>query len=188
MSEEDAILQERLDRLTLEISYMQKCVSNLHYTQVHAVPSSPQETTAKSWSSPPLSVPVVKVSGSQSDILSIAEESWEEEEEREYKNETDQQEESKSKYHNLIENSGHSFPEIRKQESLGSCGSLADSEGSLSPGRQTCRIVVVDHDKCLLSPRPHKFNYEASPNSLKFNYEAGPSPLNFNYEDDVFFT
>ena len=184
MSEEDAILQERLDRLTLEISYMQKCVSNLHYTEIHAVPSSPQEKTAKSWSSPPLSVPVVTVSGSQSDILSIAEESWEEEEEGEYKNETGQQEESKSKYGN----SGHSFPEFRKQESFGSCGSLADSEGSLSPGRQTCCIVVVDHDKCLLSPHPLKFNYEASPNSLKFNYEAGPSPLNFNYEDDVFFT
>lgn len=31
--------------------------------------------------------------------------------------------------------------------SLGSCGSLADSEGSLSPNTQTaCPIVVVDHD------------------------------------------
>jgi len=181
---------------------MQKCVGSLQYTH-YVAPSSPQGLTAPqspassqppSPSPPPPStsptIPLVKVSSTpQSDILAIAEETWEEE--REFENEGYLQvlREKKSKYCGLNgqQQASQSIPEIRK-ESLGSCGSLADSEGSLSPGRQTCCIVVVDHDKCLLSPRPLNLSYEASsPRTLKFNYGAGTSQK-YNYEDDVFFT
>lgn len=147
-------------------------------------PGSPVSPTSSS--SSPI-IPRVTVSGVQPDILAIAEETWEEEREFEKGLRKHQQQQKKSKYLNLESN--HPVPEFRKKESLGSCGSLADSEGSLSPGRQTCCIVVVDHDKCLLSPRrPIEFKYEASPTAMKYGYEGGPSPLKFNYEDDVFFT
>lgn len=54
--------------------------------------------------------------------------------------------------------------------SLGSCGSLADSEGSLSPNTQTtCSIVVVDHD-CHSGGQHSRFTIPST------------------YEDDVFFS
>lgn len=176
MSEEDALLQDRLDRLTLEIASMQRCVGSLRYPPavVPTTASGLQVPGEKSWMPSNLSVssvPLVMVSGSQSDILAITEESWEEEEEeKDLESEIVQRRggggggksEHNSNYLNLV---GNSAQGTYKHESLGSCGSLADSEGSLSPGRQTCCIVVVDHDKCLI-----------------------PSPLKFNYEDDVFFT
>ena len=183
---------------------MQRCVGGLQYSH-YVVPSSPEGPAPRSPVSQPPSpsppppprttspnIPLVKVSSTQSDILAIAEETWEEE--REFENEGYLQNlhEKKSKYHSSTghgqQQASQNIPEIRKKESLGSCGSLADSEGSLSPGRQTCCIVVVDHDKCLLSPRPLNFSYEASsPRTLKFNYGAGTSQK-YNYEDDVFFT
>lgn len=64
-----------------------------------------------------------------------------------------------------------SLPSERGNESLGSCGSLADSEGSVSPPIiqvPCCSIVVqvVDYD----ADKPTRINY--------------PYPANF--EDDVF--
>lgn len=163
MSEEDILLQERLDRLTLEIASMQKSVSGLHYPPPVA-PSTrlqgPEEMSSNASSS---SIPLLMVSGSDD----ITEESWEGEGgekdlEIRGKGERGGRDEFNSNYLNLAGNSRGTG----KYEFLGSCESLADSEGSLSPGQQSCCIIVVDHDKCLLS-----------------------SPiLKFNYEDDVFFT
>ncbi len=171
---------------------MQKCVGNLHYSHHYIIPSNTQEAAPVSPGSPvsPSSssspiIPRVTVSSVQPDVLAIAEETWEEEKEFE-KGLRKHQQQKKSKY--LNHESNYPILESRKKESLGSCGSLADSEGSLSPGRQTCCIVVVDHDKCLLSPHSIEFKYEASPTAMKYGYEGGPSPMKFNYEDDVFFT
>ena len=63
---------------------------------------------------------------------------------------------------------------MEKFGSLGSCGSLADSEGSMSPSfsppsleMPSCCIVVVDYDKESSTSKPACFNFP-------------------NYEDDVF--
>ena len=63
---------------------------------------------------------------------------------------------------------------MEKFGSLGSYGSLADSEGSMSPSfspprveTPSCCIVVVDYDKESSTSKPPRFNFP-------------------NYEDDVF--
>lgn len=157
------LLQERLDRLMLEIASMQRCVGERCYSPA-VVPTSTfvshgqgEILTSSNHSS--LSVPLMMVSASLSKNPAITEESWEFEEKDSEGSGKGKSGEGKS-ISNFLNLSNSASAEGSCKMSLGSCESLADSEGSLGqPSRS--RVALI---------KP-------------FN----PSPLKFFYEDDVFF-
>ena len=138
-------LQERLDNLTSQISHIQRYAASLHTSTRTSVSTAPPIAASCIGSPPPKPGPSV-----------FPLDFWDGS--REFK--TDEQ---------LPSPKCLQLRDGAKSErvSLGSCGSLADSEGSLSP-RPCCRIVVVDYD----FGKPQKFNY--------------PYSSQYMYEDDVF--
>ena len=124
------LLQERLDRLALEIASMQRCVDRKCY-----LPAVAPTTTFVSHgqgevlTSPNLSSPSASLmlSASPSNILAIAEESYEDEEDLEGNRKGG--EKGISNYLNLRNSAKGSC-----ETSTGSCKLLADSEGSLFLG------------------------------------------------------
>ena len=155
------LLQERLDRLAHEIASMQRCVDRKCYLPAVAptntiIPCGQREIlTSPNLSSP--SASLMMLSASQSNILAIAEESWEDEEDVVSSRKVGDGK-CISNYLNLS-NSAQSGCE----PSLGSCESLANSDGSLSIGQPSCCSVIM------IKPLNH-------------------SPQTFNCEDDVVFT
>lgn len=158
MSKEDAVLQERLDRLSKEIDSIQRYASRLCHSQLN--PMTEPETVGvlkvdASSMSPPhndakqMTIPKLIISTSQQDLvhLTINNESWKEDKLKGGEDDDDEL--------NLLGD----YSNDCGKSSLGSCGSLADSEGSLSPNRAPCCIVVVDHDKNLRPTSASSFNF-----------------------------
>ena len=153
LSKEDKVLQERLDHLASEIAFIQRYASGI-YTVQQTMPQAELSHDAS------LDPPFLMVSDTHvhPGIPPLDGDSWEE-----------------TKKHQDTRDQGLLSPHQRMDSvfrcnigtnSLGSCGSLADSEGSLSPNTQaTCSIVVVDHDN-----REQRFTIPST------------------YEDDVFFS
>ena len=145
-------LQERLDHLSAEIAHINRYAAKLKLScsMQDSEDASMQDGVRldEIFPSPTLTIP-----GAQNDAIStLSEESWEEDE-------------ASKKLENGLVLSPKCFnvrgnPKGgRGNGSLGSCGSLADSEGSVSPvTRVPCCIVVVDHDESTVKiPREARF-------------------------------
>lgn len=151
LSAEDMALQERLDHLSAEIAHINRYAAKLKLScsMQYNEDMSSQNGMLMDDVFPS---PTLVISGAPNDAISpLSEESWEEEEtNKHHGNELV----IGSKCFNMRGNpkSGHG------NGSLGSCGSLADSEGSVSPiTRVPCCIVVVDHDESVKIPREARF-------------------------------
>ena len=128
------LLQERLDRLALEIASMQRYVDRKCYlpavapTTTFVTHGEGEILTSPNLSSP--SASLIMLSVSQSNTLAIAEESGEDEEDLEGNRKGG--EKCISNYLNLRNTAKGSC-----ETSTGSCESLADSEGSLFLGQSS---------------------------------------------------
>ena len=144
-------MQERLDHLSAEIAYINRYAAKLRLSCSMEggknIATQEGEILDDVFPSPTL-----MVSSAQNDTIStLSEESWEEDE-------------IGKKLGNGLVLSPKCFnmrgnPKgVHGNGSLGSCGSLADSEGSVSPvTRVPCCIVVVDHDQNVKISREARF-------------------------------
>ncbi len=148
-------LQERLDQLSAEIAYINRYAAKLKLcsTQDGKNVADGENVAAQEGMLLDEVFPSPTRSGAQNDAVStLSEESWEEEE---MSKKLDNGLVLSPKCFNMRGNPKGG----RGNSSLGSCGSLADSEGSVSPVTRVppCCIVVVDHDESVQIPREARF-------------------------------
>lgn len=182
LAAEDTVLQERLDNLVSEITFIKRYAANLSTSQQTACGSCNQTTCGSCNSSSssslgdPLALPQEDMPANvacssqmivvrESNISQFTEESWK-------GNGDPKKHENRlpnSKCLNLMESSQGSV-------SLGSCGSLADSESSPSP-----LIVVIDHDKNVTSSKTC-FNIPTEEDDVFLSWSTARKST---YHDDI---
>ena len=153
-------LQERLDRLASEITLVKRCASQLHTVPYRrgtyssrispcSIKISPPTTT------PTTTVPTLLISHEEDHFGPLTEESWEEE----YNHSPQHSHDSAANIHHVRMHSN-----AGREGSLGSCGSLADSEGPFSSSRATTPNVslMVDQDRGSQPPSPLKLSFGCS--------------------------
>lgn len=137
-------MQERLDQLSAEIAHINRYVAKLRCSSSSMQGDEHEEML--------LDEVFPNLSNTQNDsIPALSEESW------------DDDDISKKFGNGLVITpkcyNVHGNPKGDHANcSLGSCGSLADSEGSVSPvNRVPCCIVVVDHDEDMKLSKDARF-------------------------------